>query len=290
MNKYKGIFPALLTPFDSSDRVNKKALQDLVNYNLQKGVKGFYVDGSTAEAFLLSQDERKYIMEIVSGAAAGRCTLIAHVGCISTKHSIELARHAQELGYDAISSVAPFYYKFTFEEIKKYYLDIVDAVNLPMFIYNIPVYSGVNLTVENINEFLNDERFIGVKHTSTDFFTLERIKKMHSDKIIFNGYDENFLAGLAMGADGAVGSTFNFMAEKFIKIMEYFNNGEIAKAQKLQCEANNIIQALIKVGVMAGTKEILNIMDFDFGYTRAPLRRLTQDETEYLKQAVRDSL
>lgn len=284
--KFKGIFPALLTPFDENDKVNTKVLEELVDYNLKKGVSGFYVGGSTAEAFLLTEEERLFVMKTVSERAKGKCTLIAHIGCISTAQAIKLAKAAKEMGYDAISSVAPFYYKFSFAEIKKYYFDIVNAVDLPMLIYNFPAFSGVNLTVDNIKEFLNDDRFIGVKHTSNDFFALEQFKAAFPDKLVYNGYDEMLLAGLSMGADGAIGSTFNFMAEKFIKIRELLAQNDLAGAQQVQKDANTIIQALCKVGVMQGEKAVLDALGFDFGPARAPFAPLTEAQKKELLDVV----
>lgn len=285
-NKFQGIFPALLTPFDENDEVNVKVLEELVDYNLKKGVDGFYVGGSTAEAFLLTDEERMLVMKTVSERAKGKCTLIAHVGCISTKQAIKFAKAAQEMGYDAVSSVAPFYYKFSFNEIKKYYFDIVNAVDLPMLIYNFPAFSGVNLTVENIKEFLNDDRFIGVKHTSNDFFALEQFKAAFPDKLVYNGYDEMLLAGLSMGADGAIGSTFNFMAEKFIKIRELLARNDLAGAQKVQKDANAIIQALCKVGVFQGEKAVLDALGFDFGPARAPFAPISDEQKKELLDTV----
>ena len=276
--KFKGIFPALLTPFDKNDRVNTQVLCELVDYNLKKGVNGFYVGGSTAEAFMLSEEERLLVMKTVSERAKGKCTLIAHIGCISTAQAIKFAKAAQEMGYDAVSSVAPFYYKFSFREIKKYYFDILNAVELPMLIYNFPAFSGVNLTIDNIKEFLNNERIIGVKHTSNDYFALEQFKTAFPGKVMYNGYDEMFLAGLSMGADGAIGSTFNFMAEKFIKIRQLFLQNDVEGAQKIQREANAIIQALCKVGVMQGEKAVLDALGFDFGSARAPFEPLTEEQ------------
>ena len=116
MDKFKGIFTALLTPFDSANKVNEKELEKLVKFCLDKGVKGFYVGGSTAEAFLLSTDERKQIMDVVKSTAPD-ATLIAHIGSINEIEATDLAKHAKALGYDVISSVAPFYYKFTFNII-----------------------------------------------------------------------------------------------------------------------------------------------------------------------------
>ena len=213
----KGIYPALLTPF-KNDHVNASVLQELIEYNIEKGVSGFYVGGSTAEAFMLSDTERKQVYAIAADAAGGRVNLIAHIGCISTAQAIQFAKTAKALGYQAISAIAPFYYKFSFEQIKKYYFDIVDAVDMPMIIYNFPNFSGVNLSVEQVSEFFCDPRFIGIKHTSNDFFALEQFKTSFPDKLVFNGFDEMLMSGLAMGADGGIGSTYNFMAEKFIAI------------------------------------------------------------------------
>ena len=280
--KFKGIFPALLTPFDGQDRVDTEVLGRLVDYNLQKGVDGFYVAGSTAEVFLLDAKERLAVMETVSSRAGGKCTLIAHIGCISTKQAIEYAREAKEMGYDAISSVAPFYYKFSFEEIRRYYFDIVDAVDLPMLIYNFPAFSGVNLTTDNIREFLADDRFLGVKHTSSDFYALEQFKAGFPDKIVYNGYDEMFLAGLSMGADGGIGSTFNFMAEKYIEIRRLFQENDMSAAQALQREVNTILRALVEVGVMQGEKAIMEGLGFPLGQARSPFAPLSGAQKEKL--------
>ena len=225
-------------------------------------------------------------MKTISDRAKGKCTLIAHIGCISTTEAIKLAKAAKEMGYDAISSVAPFYYKFSFAEIKKYYFDIVDAVDLPMLIYNIPAFSGVNLTVGNIAEFLNDDRFIGVKHTSNDYFALEQYKAAFPDKIVYNGYDEMFLAGLAMGADGGIGSTYNFMTDKFVKMRELAAQNKMKEALEIQKVANVIISALIKVGVMQGEKAILDALGIQMGPCRSPFAPLTEAQKKELLDTV----
>ncbi|MBE5819056.1 MAG: N-acetylneuraminate lyase, partial [Clostridiales bacterium] len=201
MIKYKGIFTALLTPFDKENRVNEKELEKLVRFNLSKGVKGFYVGGSTAEAFLLSTNERKQIMDVVKSTAPD-ATLIAHIGSINELEATELAIHAKKIGYDVIASVAPFYYKFTFEEIKNYYFRLADTAELPMLVYHIPAFSGVNMNINDMGQFLNDDRFLGIKYTSNDFFTMEQCKSNFPKKVVYNGFDEMFLAGLSMGADG----------------------------------------------------------------------------------------
>lgn len=285
MEKYKGIFTALLTPFDKNNRVNEKELERLVKFNLEKGVKGFYVGGSTAEAFLLSTDERKQIMDVVK-ASAPEATLIAHIGSINEIEATELALHAKKTGYDVISSVAPFYYKFTFEEIKNYYFRLADAAELPMLVYHFPAFSGVNMGVNEMGQFLNDDRFLGIKYTSNDFFTMEQCKTNFPSKIVYNGFDEMFLAGLSMGADGGIGSTYNFMADKFVKIKALFESGEIEKAQEIQKQANKIITILCKIGVMQAEKEVLNQLGFDFGVCRHPFMEPTAEQKELIAKEI----
>ena len=289
MQKLKGIFPALLTPFTKEDKINEKALQQLVKMNIDKGVDGFYVGGSTAEAFLLSLEERKYIVDIVAQEAKGKCAIIVHIGCISTDQAVELGKHAEKAGVDAVSSIPPFYYNFSFPEIKSHYFEIVNRVNLPMVMYNFPAFSGVTLNSDNIGEFLKDPRFIGIKHTSSDFFSLERFKQTYKDVLVYNGFDEMFLAGLSMGADGGVGSTYNFMAEKFIRIKQLFEEGRMEEARRVQNEANNIIKVLVKVGVLPGEKEVLNQMGLEFGECRKPFKKVSEEEKEMLRKVLAEN-
>ena len=274
---FNGIFTALLTPFDGNNKINEKALEKLIKHNLGMGVKGFYVCGSTGEAFLLSTDERKQVMEIVKDCAPDS-TLIAHVGSVNEAEATELAICAEKLGYNAISSVAPFYYKFSFEEIKGYYNRVANSVELPMLVYHFPAFSGVNMGVGEISQFLENDKFMGIKFTSNDFFTLEQCKSRFPAKIVYNGFDEMFLSGLSMGADGGIGSTYNFMADKFVKIQKLFSENKIAEAQEVQREANRIITLLCKFGVMQAEKEVLNQLGIDFGECRKPFGALNDEQ------------
>lgn len=278
---FHGVFPALLTPFDKSGAVNYDALRALVRFNLQKGVGGFYVCGSTSEAFLLTNEERKTILETVRDETVGKAAVIAHVGCIGQDPAVDLARHAKAVGADAISSVPPFYYGFSFAEIKDYYFALAEE-GLPVFIYNFTAAGGAKLTTDHFREFLADPRFIGVKHTSSDFFMLERLKTYRPDAVIFNGYDEMFLSGLAAGADGGIGSTYNFMAEKYVAIEKAFRAGDTEAARAEQNRANNIIAALLQYGVMPSCKVLCRHIGLDLGECRKPFRALTEEQERML--------
>ncbi len=283
--KFGGIFTALLTPFDENNNINAKELEKLIEFNLKMGVKGFYVCGSTGEAFLLSTDERKYVMDIVKDTAP-ESTLIAHIGSVNEAEATELGKHANKLSYDLVSSVAPYYYNFSFNEIKNYYYRLADSSALQMLVYHIPAFSGVKMGISEMSQFLSDDRFAGIKYTSNDFFTMEQCKTAFPDKILYNGYDEMCLAGLSMGADGAIGSTYNFMADKFVNIYNLMQEGKISEAQVIQKEANKLIAVLIKNGVMQSEKEILNLLGFNMGICRKPFGELTSEQKESVKNEI----
>ena len=286
MKTFKGIFPALLTPFYQNGKVNYSALKQLIEMNLEKGVDGFYVCGSSAEAFLMEDQMRKEILEHVIEYNAGRGTIIAHIGTISQKRAEDLARHAERAGADAVSSIPPFYYGFDFQCICRYYFAVADAVNLPVILYNFPANSGVKLTLENVRVFLEDPRFLGVKHTSSDFLMLQQIKAVRNTVIVYNGYDEMFLSGIAAGADGGIGSTYNFMAEKFIAIRNYMLAGNLEQAQSIQKQVNNIICELIRLGVLPAAKAVLSFMGIDMGDCLKPFPTLDEGDKVELRKVL----
>lgn len=289
MTEFKGIYPALMTPFDAGGNVDRAALRRLVRMNMKKGVNGFYVCGSTAEVFLLTGAQRMEILETVMAEVNHALPVIAHVGCISQAQAEELARHAARLGVDAVSSVPPFYYPFTAEEIRRYYLTLADAAKRPVLIYNIPGYSGVRLTVEDLRPLLEDGRFLGVKHTSSDFFMLERMRRIRSDLVVMNGLDEMFLAGLSMGADGGIGSTYNFMAEKFVAMYRLFQAGRMREALKIQGQVNAVVETLLSLGLMAAEKEALCLMGICSSACMRPFGGLSDGQRSILKKALSDN-
>ena len=249
---------------------------------IDQGVDGFYVMGSTGECFLLDEQERMDALKLVVSAVRGRATVVAHIGSVSTRQAVRLAGHAALVGADAISSVPPFYYKYSFDGILSHYRTIVDAVPLPMIIYNFPALSGVTFTMDQLRQFAEDPRIVGVKHTSMDLFQLERIHTLIPRFALFSGHDEVFLAGLAMGAQGAIGSTFNIMAPKFLRILRLFRANRIAEAQAEQNSANQVIAALVEAGVFPGIKYFLDKRGLICHGCRTPMSNLTADQQRLL--------
>ena len=256
--KFKGVFSALLTPYTADGKINGGSVKKIVDMNLSKGINGFYVGGSTGEGMLLTVEERKELFKYAAQSNAGRGTMIAHVGTINTDHAIEMAKYAEDCGYDAISAVAPFYYGFSYEAIKGYYNDIANSVDIPMIMYNFPNASGFK-------------------------FDKERAEEMFQN----NGFDEMLVAGLSMGADGGIGSTYNFMPQKYVDMFRLFNEGNIKEAQKIQYEANEIIALLIKYGVFAMEKALLEEMGIEMNGCRKPFTALSEEGKKVCKNIIK---
>jgi len=287
----RGIFAALLTPLDGQGRLNEPSLRRLVSVNIQRGVDGFYVGGSTGEAFLLTTQERRRILEVVVEEAAGRVAVIAHVGAIGTDLTLELGKHAVAVGVDAISSIPPFYYKFTAEEIVGYYGDLARILDAPIIPYNFPALSGVTLTGDLIRQLRVDPRIIGVKFTSNDLFQLAQMKEADHDLLVYNGFDEIFLAGLSMGADGAIGSTFNFMPDKYIHIKRCYESGSMDEARDWQNQANEVIQVLLQTGkLLNAQKYLMDLQGIPCGECRRPFLPLTAEDKKILEAVAKKHL
>ena len=284
--KISGIMPALVTPFQKDGSVNRSELRKLVRTLISDGAEGFYVCGSTAECFMLTMDERKSIVETVTEEVNGEVPVIAHVGTIWADQAADLARHASTCGVTAISSVPPFYYKFTFGEIVDYYKILSDATQLPLVIYNFPAFSGVSINAENIGDIMNCCNVGGVKYTDHNLFELEKIRRHYPELTIMYGHDEVLLNALPIGIDGAIGSTFNAMAPKYKRIIEAFDKGNMDEASRIQHEASAIVETLAGIGVFQGVKYLLSKKGIECGGCRKPFRAITEKEKARLDQII----
>lgn len=275
MRDLRGIYPALPTPMKADKSIDYAMLDALVDFELAQGVDGLYVGGSTAESFLLTEEERRRIAETVLRRAAGKVSVIVHTGAGGTDAAVRLSVHAKEHGADAISSVPPIYFKYTADEIISYYLDLIESTDMALVVYNIPAFTGINLTQGTARELFKHPRVVALKHTNTNMYELERVLAHNPGLIGLNGYDEAFLSGLSMGAAGMIGSTVNFMARKFIALRDAYRGGRSAEALHLQGQVNEIVETMVEVGVFNAVKYAMTLRGVDCGECRRPFKPLT---------------
>lgn len=276
-----GILPALMTAFtDDGAHIDRARIRKLVRHLIDSGVHGLYVGGSSGEMLLCSTEERMELLETVLDVTenAGRpVSVIAHVGSAGTRETLALARHAARSGADAVSSVTPFYFSYGFAEVRRFYEELA-AVELPVVIYNIPARTGMTLNKAQLGTLLSIPNVAGMKFTSSDFYLLERLVTAHPDKIFYNGSDEMLLSGLAAGAHGGIGTTYNFQPARMLSIYRLYHEGRMAEALANQRQANAMIEEVLDCGVLPACKALLRIGGLDYGTCRAPFLPLSDEQ------------
>lgn len=285
VSRFKNVTVALNTPFKANGDVDLEAAKKLTRYYINKGVKSLYVCGSTGEGFLLDIDERKKVVEAVKEEAGNEMNIIVHVGCPSTRHSAMLAKHAEEAGADATSAVPCVYYRPSEESVYQHWTEITKAADLPFFIYNIPQLTGFNLSMNLFNRMLENPRVAGVKCSSDPCHDILRFKQAGGeDFIVFNGPDEQFLAGRLMGADAAIGGTYGAMPELYLKLENLIREGNIPAAQKMQNIITPLIYRLCSFPSMYGAcKTIIRMDGVDIGDPRLPFLPVDEKDPEIIR-------
>lgn len=290
LDKYKGVIPAFYACYDENGNISPEGVQSLTRYFVEKGVKGVYVNGSSGECIYQSVEDRKIVLENVMKAADGKLTVINHVACNNTKDSMELAKHAQSLGVDAIAAIPPIYFRLPEHAIAKYWNDISSAApDTDFVIYNIPQLAGVALTMDLFAEMRKNPKVIGVKNSSMPVQDIQMFKQAAGeDYIVFNGPDEQFISGLAIGAEGGIGGTYGAMPELFLKLADLVKANDMETARKLQYTVNEIIYKLCSGhGNMYGIiKAVLKRNEgLELGGVRAPLASLIESDEAVVKEA-----
>lgn len=275
----KGVIPAMITAFDKNEEINELGMRNCIQHLIKKNVNGLYITGSTGESFLMTTEERKRIVEIVVDEVNGKIPVVAHIGSIGTKTSIILAEHAQKAGVDGLSSLPPFYYNFSPEQILNYYTDITKSSDLPMIAYNISLVGLMGF--EMLKKLSSIKGVEGVKYTASTHFDIMRIKKeIGKDFIIHSGSDEMAMSGLLSGADGIIGSFFNLMPEIFIALKEAINSKNIKEAKNLQEKANTIIFFSLARAPYSIIKRGMVWQGADAGYCRRPFDNYYDSDSE----------
>lgn len=290
LNKYKGVIPAFYACYDGNGNISPEGVQALTRYFVEKGVKGVYVNGSSGECIYQSVEDRKIVLENVMKAAEGKLTVINHVACNNTRDSMELAKHAESLGVDAIAAIPPIYFRLPEHAIAKYWNDIsLAAPNTDFVIYNIPQLAGVALTMGLFAEMRKNPKVIGVKNSSMPVQDIQMFKQAAGeDYIVFNGPDEQFISGLVIGAEGGIGGTYGAMPELFLKLAGLVKANDMETARKLQYTVNEIIYKLCSGhGNMYGIiKAVLKQNEgLELGGVRAPLASLSESDAQVVRDA-----
>lgn len=276
------------TPFDDAGRLQLQAVTQQARLLATNGVAGVFIGGSTGEYASLTVGERQQLAEAwVAAVQHSPLDVIVHVGHNSQPDAVELARHAGTLPVQAIASLAPCYFRpQSVDELIEFFEPVAAATSLPFYFYDIPSMSGVSLpTVEFLRRGSPRLPTLrGVKFTNPDLAQFQECRQFDGGRFdILFGCDEHLLAGYALGATGAVGSTYNFAPRLYQQIAAAWDTGDAAAARRLQHESVRLVRCLQSFGYMAAAKSVMAILGADCGPVRSPLRRLTSVQTEQVR-------
>jgi len=235
---FSGLMPAMVTPFDERGEVDLRATEAVVERFIEAGVSGISPLGSTGEASHLTTEERKRFAREVVRIVGERVPLVIGVGSTGTRETVELARHAQEAGAEAVLVVSPFYWKVGEEGLFRHFATVAESVEIPILLYNLPMLTGIDLSPSLISRLAGEcPNVTGLKDTVTEYFhtvsVLREVKGVRSDFSVLSGWEDLILPSLLAGADGSICAFANVAPELFVGLVEAARSGDLTEAAEL---------------------------------------------------------
>ncbi len=287
MSKITGLIAATFAAYKEDGSIDLDIIPSYVEYLISQGIKGVFVCGTNGEGPNLSMEERMAITEKYIAAVNKRLLVFVHVGHSSIEEAKRLAVHAQDCGADYISSVSAFYFKpSSVANLVACMSAIAEAApRLPFFYYHIPALTGIQIDMLEFLKLAEEQipTLAGIKYTAATIHEYQACLHYKGGKYdILFGYDELLLPALAVGAKGAIGSTYNYSAKLYAQVVRYFEEGKLEEAEKLHYQAVEMIQLLVKYGPIPTQRAIMKKVGFDLGTPRLPLTVLSLEKEESL--------
>lgn len=290
MEKIIGLIDAPFTPFYENGEVNYEPIPAYAAMLQKNGLKGVFINGSSGEGYMLTEEERMKLAEAWMAAAPKDFKVIVHVGSCCVKSSKELARHAQHIGAWGIGAMAPPFPKVgRVEELVQYCEEIASgAPDLPFYYYHIPAFNGAFLPMVDFLKAVDGRipNFAGIKYTFESLYEYNQCRLYKDGKYdMLHGQDETILPCLAMGgAQGGIGGTTNYNGVSLVGIIDAWKAGDVEKARELQDFSQEVINVICHYrGNIVGGKRIMKLIGLDLGKNRTPFRNMTDEEEAAMK-------
>ena len=278
MMKFKGVMPALVSPLDTNENINVPVLNQLLTDLLAKGADGFYLCGATGEGIAIDPEQRMVLAEEAIKTVDGRKPCIVQVASGNFEDAIRLAKHAEKVGAAAISATPPLFFSYDKDDVYNYYKKLADAVSIPMMIYYNPA-AGFHINADIAAKMFEIDNVTAIKWTSSDYYQMMRLRDLTKGEMnIINGPDEMLLMGLSAGADGGIGTTYNFMFDIIRGIYDNFMKGDLETAREYQTRAIRIISVLLSYKIIPAAKAVLEAQGYAVGNATFPMKRYSDEE------------
>ncbi|KPX13360.1 4-hydroxy-tetrahydrodipicolinate synthase [Pseudomonas amygdali pv. dendropanacis] len=283
--QFRGIIPALVTPFTADQQLDEQALRNLIENLLNAGVHGLFVLGTNGEFFTLSESEKLKIARITVEAVAGRVPVVVGTGAFATHEVIEMNKKMIDVGADALSIITPYFNAISQSELIKHYTAIADAAELPLMMYNIPAKTGMSIGIGAVATLSQHPQIKGIKDSAGNFDALVQMMQYRSDDFaVFAGTDSLIYWNLLAGGDGAISATANAVPEVVMSIWNNFQSGNHEAARAAQ-EALRPLRDAFALGTMPVVlKTATQLLNVPVGPCRAPVQPLDAAALEKLQK------
>ena len=290
MEKIIGLIDAPFTPFYENGVVNYEPIPAYAAMLQKNGMQGVFINGSSGEGYMLTDEERMKLAETWVAAAPEGFKVIVHVGSCCVKASRKLAEHAQKIGAWGVATMAPPFPKIgRVEELVKYIEEIAcGAPELPFYYYHIPAFNGAFLPMVKLLEAVDGRvpNFAGIKYTFESIYEYNQCRLYKDGKFdMLHGQDETILPSLAMGgAQGGIGGTTNYNGKELVGIIEAWKAGDLELARERQNFSQEVINVICRYrGNIVGGKRIMKLIGLDLGKNRTPFQNMTDEEEAAMK-------
>lgn len=280
--KITGLVAAPFTPMDKDGNVNVKMIPHLANNLKENRIQGAFIIGSTGEGVSLTMEEKKIVIEAWKQEQEEDFKIIALIGSNSLREGQDLAAYVSKAGLYGIAILPPFYFKInSMAKLVAYCRELAGAVpSLPVYYYHIPALSGVNLSMYGFLKAAgNIPNLAGIKYTAPDLHDFRKCLTLDEGRYdMLWGMDETLISAMAMGAEGGVGSTYNYAAPLYLDMMAAFRAGDMALASDLQSKSIDIVDVLVRHGGISAGKYFMKHIGLDCGVFRSPVGEIEDED------------
>ncbi len=280
---FKGAATALITPMNEKG-VDYEALGRLIDWQIEEGIDGLVIAGTTGEKSTLGNEEHLDVLRFSIERAAGRVPIVAGTGSNDTAHAIHMSTEACAMGADALLCVTPYYNKTTQKGLVKMYETIADAVTKPIIIYNVPSRTGVSIEPETYAALADHPMIAGIKEANSDIAKIVKTATLVGDRLdIYSGNDDQIVPILSMGGSGVISVLSNLMPKQTSELCHRFFDGDVAGAREMQCRYLPLINALFSEVNPIPVKAAMAAMGYCENYVRLPLTPMEDAHWQKLK-------
>jgi dihydrodipicolinate synthase/N-acetylneuraminate lyase len=283
--KIQGVIAVPLTPFDQDENIDYAAMEGIIEFMIGKGIHGMFPCGSVSLGPLMKPEERKQVLEFIVKVNRERVPIIAHIGAADTRTTVDLARHAQSLGVDAVASIPPFYIPTDEEAMYAHFKEIKESVEIPVYAYN-NLWTG-KIISPCLFKRLIDLGYQGMKDAGENILLhYNYLRIAPSSFNLLMGNEALALPAFVMGINGFTSETVNAFPELNLELYRSFKKGELEKAAKLQQKILQLTEILSIAPVISNMYACINLRGINFGQPRRPLRSISLELQEKIKEKI----